>query len=226
MSMDGSRQSTDDNRQDASGSKQPAGGSGIKELFKLFLIFLEIGTFTIGGGFAMIPLLERIAITKKKWMSEEEMAECVAISQTMPGVIAVNMATYVGNKRMGFPGALASTVGVILPSFIIIMVVAHILGYISDNPYLEGALMGVKAGLCGLIVATTYRMAKRNLRSIFGWIMAVASFISIAFLGINGFYVVIAAGVLGIVYYLISRKQTREEGFASEDMEYKGKGGK
>ena len=119
--------------------------------FQLFWSFFKLGLFTIGGGMAMIPLIQGIVVDQKKWMSEEEAVDCIAVSQALPGVIAINMATYIGQRKKGLSGALAATVGVMLPSFIIIILIVLLLKGIGDNPYVEGALMGIKAAATGLI---------------------------------------------------------------------------
>ncbi len=178
-------------------------------LWQLFVSFFRIGLFTIGGGLAMIPLLDRIAVREKKWFDEEEMMECIAVSQSLPGVVAVNMATYVGKRKGGFAGALLATLGVILPSFIIILVIANILLRVGDNPYLAGAFTGIKAAICGMILATVIRLGRHNLKDAFGWIIALAAFILIVFLQVNVVWVILGAAVLGVVWALA--RNTRSE---------------
>src|SRR5665648_691716 len=102
----------------------------MKELFVLFITFFKMGLFTIGGGLAMLPLIQHTIVDKKGWLTEEGMTDCIAVSQSLPGVIAINAATYVGKTRKGFAGALAASFGVILPSFIII--ICACLLYTSD----------------------------------------------------------------------------------------------
>ncbi|MBQ2063391.1 MAG: chromate transporter [Firmicutes bacterium] len=180
-------------------------------LWQLFASFFRIGLFTIGGGLAMIPLLDRIAVREKKWFDEEEMMECIAVSQSLPGVVAVNMATYVGKRKGGFAGALLATLGVILPSFLIILAIANILLRVGDNPYLAGAFTGIKAAVCGLILATVIRLGKNNLKDAFGWIIALAAFVLIVFLQVNVVWVILGAAVLGIAWTLV-RKTHPEKG--------------
>lgn len=175
-------------------------------LWQLFASFFKIGLFTIGGGLAMIPLLERIAVKEKKWFDEEEMMDCLALSQSLPGVVAVNMATYTGKRKGGFAGALAATLGVILPSFLIIILIANILLHVGDNPYVAGAFTGIKAGVCGMILATVIRLGKKNLKDAFGWIIALAAFILIAFLGVSAVWVILGAAACGIVWVLLRKK--------------------
>ena len=113
--------------------------SGVKEniYFQLFWSFFKLGLFTIGGGMAMIPLIQGIVVDEKHWMTEEEAVDCIAVSQGLPGVVAINMATYIGHQKKGSGGALAATIGVILPSFVIIILIVKLLQGIGDNPYVQ-----------------------------------------------------------------------------------------
>ena len=184
-----------------------------RELLALFVEFFKIGLFTIGGGLAMIPLLEQVAVKKKKWLKEEEMMDCLAVSQSLPGVVAINMATYVGKKRAGIPGALAATVGVVLPSFIIIIAISEILLRVGDNKYVAGAFIGIKAAVCGMIAATVLRLGKKNLQSAFGWSIALAAFIAIAFFNISAVYAILGAALLGVLYQASwGRRKTEKPG--------------
>ena len=106
---------------------------------QLFWNFFKLGLFTIGGGMAMIPLIQNIVVDKMRWMTEEETVDCIAVSQGLPGVIAINMATYIGQKKKGLAGALTATIGVMLPSFIIIILVVKLLHGFGDNRYVLGA---------------------------------------------------------------------------------------
>lgn len=172
----------------------------LKALFIIFISFFKIGLFTIGGGLAMIPLIEKEVVEKKKWMNEDDMVDCVVISQALPGVIAINAATYVGNKRYGVLGAIFATIGVILPSFIIILIFVNVLGIIGDNHYIEGAFVGIKAAVCGLITVTCYRIGKRTLTGIFQWIVGGLCFIVIAFFGITTIWAILVSAIAGIIY--------------------------
>ena len=180
-------------------------------LWQLFVSFFKIGLFTIGGGLAMIPLLDRIAVREKKWFTEEEMMECLAVSQSLPGVVAVNMATYVGKRKGGFAGALLATLGVVLPSFIIILVIANILLRVGDNPYLAGAFTGIKAAICGMILATVIRLGKNNLKDAFGWIIALAAFILIVILQVNVVWVILGAALCGVIWFVGIRNRIPPE---------------
>jgi len=181
----------------------------LNSCFSLFWEFLKIGLFTIGGGMAMIPQLQQIVIDKK-WLEEDEMIDCIAISQSLPGIIAINMATYIGMKLRGLRGALSATLGVILPSFVIIIAVVTLLDSIGENTYIQGAFIGIKAAVCGLILVTVVRMGKKILRSVFAWILAVLAFIAIVGFGINAIWAILAGAIAGIVYNTVKLKEVDE----------------
>ncbi len=175
-------------------------------LFSLFWAFLKIGLFTIGGGMAMIPLLERTAVVKKKWLTPDEMVDCIALCQSLPGVLAVNMATYVGRRLRGVKGALLATAGVIVPSFVIIILVANVLLFIKDSPYVQGAFTGIKAAMCGLITAVAVRIGMRTLKDIFCWIIAIACFVAVGIFGVNAVIAIACAAALGVAYHMIRNR--------------------
>ena len=122
-------------------------------LIKLFFAFFKIGLFTFGGGYAMIPLIQE-EVTKNGWLTAEEVIDIVGIAESTPGPIAVNLATFVGTSQMGFLGAFVATLGVILPSFIIILLIAIIFKKIMDNKYVKSILKGINPVIIGLILAT------------------------------------------------------------------------
>lgn len=179
----------------------------------LFWEFFKIGMFTIGGGMAMIPQMQEIAVNKKKWLSEEEMVDCIAISQSMPGVLAVNSATYIGRRQKGFRGAASATLGVIMPSFMIIILVSVVLGAIDQNTYVQGAFTGIKAAVCGLILVTVIRMGKSVMKGAVQWILAIGSFLVISLFDVSAVWVIIAGIAVGIGYSLIAAKdgKTKEK---------------
>lgn len=172
----------------------------LNSCLSLFWEFLKIGLFTIGGGMAMIPQLQHVVVKEKGWLADDEMIDCIAISQALPGIIAINSATYIGMKVKGFRGALSATLGVITPSFVIIILVVTVLDSIGDNSYIQGAFTGVKAAVCGLILVTVIKMGKKILRSVFAWILAILAFIAIVFFGINAIWAILVGAVLGVIY--------------------------
>lgn len=166
-------------------------------LAELFWEFFKLGMFTIGGGMTMIPLLQGIVSDRKKWLTPDDVVDCIAVSQSLPGVIAINMATYVGHRKKGIPGAVCATAGVILPSLISIILVIEVLKGIGDNRYVSGALMGIRAAATGLIAYSAYSVGKKVLKDAFCWAVAAAAFVLITFLDVSIVYIVLGAAVLG-----------------------------
>lgn len=191
----------------------------VKTFFKesiyvnLFLCFFKVGIVTVGGGMAMVPLLQEKICEKYKWMSDEEILDCIAVSQGLPGVIAINMATYVGYFKKGFLGALVATVGVILPSFVIIILVVCFLEEVGDNPYIGGMLEGVKAAATGLIAYAACKMGQQTLRGVFQWVVAVLAFLTIGLFGVNAGWVILAGILVGEIYFTAGKaKEDKKNG--------------
>ena len=179
--------------------------NGKPSYWELFSAFFRIGIFTIGGGLAMMPILERIAVQDKKWFTQEEMTDCLVISQALPGVIAVNMATYTGYKKRGYLGAVLATLGIILPSFLIIIAIVGLLDKIGDNRYIAGAFIGIKAAICGCIIAVLVRNGQKVLKDPFTWIMAVAAFVLIGIFQVDIMFIIPGAALIGIAVYSLTK---------------------
>lgn len=188
-------------------------------LWQLFINFFIIGLFTIGGGLAMLPLIQRKVVDKKKWLSEAEMLDCIAIAQSLPGVLAINTATYVGNRKAGFFGALAATLGVILPSFIIIISLVLLLGVIGENTYIDGAFTGIKAAASGLILYSAIKLGKGAVKGWFAWILVIVSFTIIAAFNVSAILVILGGAFVGTIYFLLTTglKERKEEKQREED---------
>lgn len=179
----------------------------------LFLCFFKVGIVTVGGGMAMVPLLQEKICDKYKWMSNTEILDCIAVSQGLPGVIAINMATYVGYFKKGFLGAVVTTIGVILPSFVIIILVVCFLEEVGGNPYIGGFLEGVKAAATGLIAYAAWKMGQQTLNGVFQWTVAILAFLTIGILGVNAGWVILAGILIGEIYFTIkeTKKKTTKE---------------
>ncbi|MBR7088115.1 MAG: chromate transporter [Mogibacterium sp.] len=189
--------------------------AGMNVLTELFILFFKLGAFTIGGGVAMLPLLQNTLTQEKKWFSQDEFVDIVAVCQSLPGVIAINMATYVGYKKKGFLGSLVSTFGVVLPSFVMILLIATFISNLSDNPYVAGAMAGLRAAALGLVVVAVIQMSSVVFKG--GWtiLAAAVSFVLIAVLNINTAYVILLFVVLGVASALIGDRM--KEGKAQAD---------
>ncbi len=178
---------------------------------QLFWTFFKLGLFTIGGGMAMIPLMQGIIVDKHHWMSEEEVVDCIAVSQALPGVIAINMATYIGRYKKGVPGAVWATVGVILPSFMIIILIVELLQQIGDNRYVQGALTGIKAAATGMIAYSAWSVGRKVLRSWFAWILGIAAFAAVAYFGVNAVWTIVIAVPAGLIYQMVKDRSAALE---------------
>ena len=167
-------------------------------LAELFIVFFKLGAFTIGGGIAMLPILKSELIERKKWFTAEEFVDAVAVCQGLPGVIAVNMATYVGYKKKGLAGSLVSTFAVVTPSFLMILVIARFLSSISGNPYVAGAMAGFRVAALGLVVVAIIQLAPAALKGPWTVAAAALAFVLIAVLNIDTAYVILLFMILGL----------------------------
>ena len=190
---------------------------------QLFWLFFKLGLFTIGGGMAMVPLLQEKVCDEKGWMTEEETVDCLAVSQGLPGVVAINMATYVGYKMKKLPGAVIATLGTIIPSFVIIILVVLFLDTIAENIYVQGALTGIRAAATGLIAFAAWKLGKQVLagKGAFEWTLALASFVIIAFFDVNAVWVILGSIAIGILYSLMLSKRVKTAKTEKEEEERK-----
>ncbi len=181
----------------------------IKQKFKdlgwLFLIFLKIGLFTFGGGYAMLAMFEAEFVEKRKWLSKEELADIFAIAEATPGPIAINVATYVGNLRCGIIGGLVATLGVVLPSFAIIVGISYIVDLVKDNFWIAALFKGIRIGVLVLILKAFVTFCKNMRKDLYGFILCIAAF-AIAFLtNISVIYIILATILLSVLGYVFAR---------------------
>ena len=170
----------------------------LRDLLSLFGIFFKIGAFTFGGGYAMIPILEREFVTERGWITSEDMLNYVAIGQSTPGIIAVNMATFIGYRRRKFWGSLFATLGVITPSIIIISIIAAFLSNFSEYIYVQKALAGINIAVAVILVSAVWDLGKKSVIDIVGLILAIIAFITVVVFKINSIFVILFALVVGI----------------------------
>ena len=178
----------------------------MKLLFKLFWAFFKIGIFTFGGGYAMLPMMEKELVEKNHWATKDDLLDFFAVSQCTPGVIAVNTATFIGQIQHGVSGAAMATLGVIVPSFIIITIIAAFINNFADIPVVQHALSGSSLVVCALILASVVKLFKSGVKDIIGIIIFVISFLLMAIFGFSPVFVVIPAAVVGIGIKTVSRK--------------------
>lgn len=168
-------------------------------LWEMFVTFFKIGAFTFGGGFAMIPIIKQEVVENKKWIKDEDFIDIISIAQSSPGPIAVNSSIYVGYKIRGFSGALISALGTVMPSFLIILLIAKFFSSFSDNIIIEKVFMGIRPAVVALILSAIYglvRNAHFNYKQI---ILAIITSLLIVFLDINPIYMIIIGITVSIV---------------------------
>lgn len=169
-------------------------------MFKLFITFLKIGLFTIGGGYAMIPLIERDVVERNRWVGKEEFLDLLAVAQAAPGVFAVNMSIFIGYKLRGVWGSIVAAVGNILPSVIIILAIAFFFSSFSDNRVVNNIFMGLRPAVVALIAAPVFSVAKSaKIGWTNVWIPLLSALLIVAF-GVSPIYIIMAAVVGGILW--------------------------
>ena len=165
-------------------------------LWKIFAVFAKIGAFTIGGGYAMIPIIEK-EMKERKWIPEEELPDIVALSQSAPGVMAVNISIFAGHRLRGVPGSIAATLGSVLPSFLAILLIAMFFTAFKDNPWVIRAFRGIRPVVVALIAVPTVNMARKSCRKWWGLLLAAASLVAVAFLKVSPVYIILCCLVTG-----------------------------
>ena len=171
----------------------------LKRLWQVFLTFFRIGAFTFGGGYAMIPLIQHEAVEKRKWVTDEDILDIVAIAESTPGPIAINSATFVGYRAAGVMGSAFATLGVVLPSFVIILALSFVLTQFQEVKYVQYAFRGIQAGVMALLFKALWTMYKKAPKSIASYIVMGASFLLTTFLPVNVIFVILGCAVFGIL---------------------------
>ncbi len=183
----------------------------MKEILTLYGLFFKMGIMTFGGGYAMLPILERELVTKRKYVTMDEIMDYFAVGQCTPGIIAVNTATFIGFKRKGVLGGIFATLGVITPSLIIITLLATVLQAIAGNKIVEHAFAGISIAVCSLIVQAVIKLVKSGIKDIFTGIVAAVAFVLTYFLDLSPIIVVLLAGISGVVFKAIAEKKNKED---------------
>ena len=186
-----------------SSSASPTESVAVKpasSMFVLFVTFFRIGLFTIGGGYAMIPLIEAEIVNRRKWVGKTEFLDLIAIAQSCPGVFAINISTFIGYKKRGTLGAICCALGTALPSFLIILLVAMFFHNFQDVPWVASVFAGIRPAVVALIAVPTWNMAVRaKITFINCWIPVITAVLIWA-LGVNPIYIILVAGVGGFIY--------------------------
>ncbi len=170
-------------------------------LIRLFLEFFKVGLFTFGGGYAMIPLIQKDIVEKYHWLTLEQFTDIVAIAEMTPGPIAINSATFVGYKVAKLWGALTSTLGVVLPSFLVIWAIASVFLSFQDNPIVQAAFKGLRPAVLGMIIVAALSIGNIAVSGFKSIIIVTGVVIGVYFLKLHPILVFLISGIIGIVFF-------------------------
>ena len=182
-----------------------------KNVLRLFLTFLKIGAFTFGGGYAMIPIIQRETVEKNKWISEDDILEIIAVAESTPGPIAINSATFIGFRVAGFWGSFAATFGVVLPSFLIILLVSFLLNEFGSLTPVRYAFFGIRAAVLALLLKALWSMYKQCPKNVFSYIVMGASFVLAAIVKVPVIFIIIGCAVFGLVTSAVMKRREKKK---------------
>lgn len=178
---------------------------------RLFLTFFKIGAFTFGGGYAMIPLIQKETVEREQWIGENDMLEVLAVAESTPGPVSINIATFVGYHIAGVAGAFCATAGVVVPSFCVVLILSFFLKRFESLKVVKYAFEGIRAGILALLVKTLISMGKQNPKNIFTYLMIGVSFIGAAILDISVLLVIIFCALAGLMISLIPKEGSKNK---------------
>lgn len=171
----------------------------MKKILEIFAVFFKIGVFTIGGGYAMLPIIQKEVVETKEWMDDEEFLDALSLTNSLPGPLAINSATFVGYRVCGVKGALAAVMGAASPSVIIILIVAMIFSNLTEYPVVQYIFNGIRPAVVALILYAVIKLAKSaKITEYFNWLIALAALAAIAVFGLHPIVVVTAAALYGL----------------------------
>ncbi len=177
-------------------------------LLKIFAVFSKIGAFTIGGGYAMIPIIEQ-EMKRRGWIPEEDLPDIVAISQSAPGLLAVNISIFAGYRLRGVKGSIAATLGSVLPSFLIILAIAMFFSSFRTNPWVEKAFLGIRPAVIALIAVPMINMARKSNKTWWAWAISAAALLLVAVLNVSPIYIILSTAVIGFAITWFREKKKR-----------------
>lgn len=178
---------------------------------QLLLTFLKIGAFTFGGGYAMIPLIEREMVQEKKWITEDEMMDMIAISESTPGPLAINAATFVGYQTAGFQGAFCATFGVTLPSFLIMLLVSWLMRRYENLTVVNDAFIGIRAAVLVLILQAFLSMFRQMKKSPASFFLLAGTFTAVVVFHVSAVYVILAGILIGVIGTSVRVRRGKED---------------
>ena len=159
----------------------------------------------------MMPMIKKELIDKRQWMTEEDLIDYYAIGQSTPGIVAVNVATFIGYKQFGILGGIVATIGIVFPSIVIITILASLINSISDFPIVQKALKGINVAVAALLTNITFNFAKKTVNSFFSFVLCFCSFLTVFIFNVQSFYIIISAFLIGIVMYLVKQKNNKKD---------------
>ncbi len=178
----------------------------MKIYWELICAFMRIGAFTFGGGYAMLPLIQKEIVDKKRWATEEEIMDYYAVSQCTPGIIMVNTATFIGYYLKGIPGAIVATLSVVTPSIVIISLIASILTTYSSLAIVQHALAGIRVAVCVLVLNAVIKLWKNGIKDAYGIIIFAIVLAAVSFTSISTVIIVILSAVAGLIYTTLKQR--------------------
>ena len=179
----------------------------MKTLWELYYTWFKMGLFTFGGGYAMLPMIQREVIDKHHWCSEEEIMDYYAIGQVTPGIIAVNTATFVGYDVKGVPGGIIATLGVISPSIVIITIIAGLITNFSELAVVQSALRGIQVAVCALMFTAVVKLYKNSVKNAVSFVIFAVALVLAYFTNISTVILVIAAGAVGYALSVMRKEK-------------------
>ena len=179
----------------------------LKTLWQVFASFFKIGAFTFGGGYAMIPLIQNEAVEKRGWVTDEDILDIIAIAESTPGPIAINSATFVGYRAAGVLGSVCATLGVVLPSFVVILLISFVLKQFQDIKAVQYAFAGIRAGVLALLCKSLWTMYKKSPKGWAAYIVMAGAFVLTAIFDINVIFVIIGCAVFGLITASLMKKK-------------------
>ena len=183
--------------------------SKFRQFVELYLAFVKIGAFTFGGGLAMMPIMQRELIERRGWITEEELIDYFAIGQSTPGIIAVNVATFVGYKRLGWLGGIIGTIGVVTPSWVIIMLLASAISSVDKYPLAQKALRGINVAVAALLTSVIVKFSKKTIKNVWNAVFMLLAFVLIYFFKVQSVFIIIASLVIGCLITIYKQKKVQ-----------------
>ena len=193
----------------------------LKELLELYFAFVKIGAFTFGGGLAMMPIMQRELIEKRGWITDDELMDYFAIGQSTPGIIAVNVSTFVGYKRLGWFGGIIGTLGVVTPSWVIIMLLVGAISSVDKYPLAQKALKGINVAVAALLTSVIVKFSKKTIKSLWNAFFMLLAFALIYFLKVQSVWIILTALITGCLLTLYRQKKAKKAGVTADDVSSK-----